>query len=343
MTTKQSLKIRIRKHVGAVAIEHALGGFARVSRLHPRARLSLHGVERIRDVAYRRTGSHAHLLDVYRPIARPIASHLPVVLYVHGGAFRMLSKDSHWLMALAFARRGHLVFNINYRLAPKHRFPAAIEDVCAAYAWVVENAARWGGDATRIVVAGESAGANLVTSLTIATTYHRREPWARAAFDMGVVPRATLPACGMFQVSDPARFARRRKLPAWTAEHIDVCSEGYLPKTAFAAPHGLDLADPLLVFERGDRPLRPLPPFFIIAGTHDPIFDDSRRLHAALGKVGAESELAVYPGEVHAFHALVWRPAARDAWRRMLEFVEKGDADETLSRHETRATLRGLP
>jgi acetyl esterase len=262
------------------------------------------------------------------------------VLYVHGGAFRMLSKDSHWLMALAFARRGHLVFNINYRLAPKHRFPTAVEDVCAAYTWVIANAAKWGGDPSRIVVAGESAGANLVTSLTIAATYRRREPWARAVFDLGVVPKATLPACGMLQVSDPERFSRRRKLPRWTADHIEIVSDDYLPERSFAAPHGLDLADPLLVFERGDRPDRALPPFFIIAGTHDPIFDDSRRLHAALANVGADSELAVFPGEIHAFHALVWRPAARDAWRRMLEFVGKEEARDNRSSLDVRAPLR---
>ena len=50
------------------------------------------------------------------------------MLYVHGGGFRILSKDTHWIMGLAFARRGFLVFNIGYRLAPKHPFPAAIAD-----------------------------------------------------------------------------------------------------------------------------------------------------------------------------------------------------------------------
>jgi alpha/beta hydrolase fold len=54
----------------------------------------------------------------------------PIVFYVHGGAFRILSKDTHWVMALSFARRGFVVFNVSYRLAPKHRFPAPLEDVC---------------------------------------------------------------------------------------------------------------------------------------------------------------------------------------------------------------------
>ena len=61
---------------------------------------------------------------------------------MHGGAFQSLSKDTHWLMGLAFARRGYVVFSINYRLAPKHRFPAGLQDACTAARWVHENAAR---------------------------------------------------------------------------------------------------------------------------------------------------------------------------------------------------------
>ena len=80
-----------------------------------------------------------HLLDIYRSTVHPPP--WPVVLYVHGGGFRILSKDTHWLMGLIFARRGYLVFNINYRLAPRHTFPAALQDAAAAYAWVVRHAA----------------------------------------------------------------------------------------------------------------------------------------------------------------------------------------------------------
>ncbi|MFO0635528.1 MAG: alpha/beta hydrolase [Nannocystaceae bacterium] len=88
---------------------------------------------------------------MYRP--QGAAESRPVVLYVHGG-FRVLSKDSHWIMGLAFARAGYVVFNIGYRLAPRHPFPAALQDAAAALAWVHEHAARAGGDASRLVLAG---------------------------------------------------------------------------------------------------------------------------------------------------------------------------------------------
>ena len=65
------------------------------------------------------------------------------------------------------ARRGMLVFNINYRLSPRHPFPAALTDCSAALEYVVREAPRLGGDLSRLVLAGESAGANLVTALTL--------------------------------------------------------------------------------------------------------------------------------------------------------------------------------
>src|SRR5690606_7492163 len=141
-----------------------------------------------------------HRLDVYRPRDRGRA--LPIVFYVHGGGFRILSKDTHWLMGLAFARRGYLVFNIGYRLAPEHPFPCAVEDVADAFAWMVDHAEADGGDLSRVVYAGESAGANLVTSLALQTVFEREESFARRVFETGISPKAVVPACGLFQVSD---------------------------------------------------------------------------------------------------------------------------------------------
>ena len=67
-----------------------------------------------------------------------------MVFYVHGGAFHLLSKDTHWLMGLVFARYGYLVVNISYRLAPQHPYPAAVEDTFAAYRWMAERITQLG-------------------------------------------------------------------------------------------------------------------------------------------------------------------------------------------------------
>jgi acetyl esterase/lipase len=225
--------------------------------------------------------------------------------------------------ALAFARRGYVVFNVNYRLAPAHRFPAAIADVCHAYAFALESAARFGADPSRVVVAGESAGANLATSLTLATTFERPEPFAKLAFDTGIVPRAVVPACGIFQVTDTARFARRKQgFSRFVAERLREVETGYLgPSPTMAS---LDLADPLCFFERGPEPARPVPPFFLPVGTKDPLLDDTRRLARALRAMGVSAEEEYYPGEIHAFHAFVMRAAARKCW---------GDTFAFLARH----------
>src|SRR6266568_8892552 len=172
MRSMPALKL-LRMKAGALFVDNAFRGLSRLGRLHPRADPGRHGVEVLRDIAYLPTGQRAHTLDVYRP--RDRSGPLPVVLYVHGGGFRILSKETHWLMALAFARRGFIVFNINYRLAPLEPYPAAIADACAAYVWVERNAARYGGDTSRLVLAGESAGANLVTALTLTAVMPRPE------------------------------------------------------------------------------------------------------------------------------------------------------------------------
>lgn len=291
-------------------------GLARAGRLHPDARPARHGVTVERDLRY--GPDPLHVLDVYRPRHR--GGLLPVVFYVHGGAFRILSKDTHWLMGLAFSRRGYLVVNISYRLAPAHPYPAAIEDTCRAWRWMLAELPRLGGDPTRIAVAGESAGGNLVTALTLAACQRRSEPYARAVFDAGVVPRAALPFCALLEVSRPERHAARRRVPGWIQGMLDRTAASYLGD----APPGpsRDLADPLVVLERGDAMERPLPPMFAPVGTRDPLLDDTRRLEKVLAARGVPCEARYYPGGVHAFHAFVWQPQARQCWRDALGFLD---------------------
>jgi len=309
---------RLRRRVGSAAAKMVFEGLSRMGRMHPRADPSAHGVKVIKDVAYRPGGDRAHRLDVYQP-ATP--GPWPVVLYVHGGAFRILSKETHWVMALAFARRGYLVLNAEYRLAPLHPFPAGLEDVCDAWRFAVTEAARYGGDLDRgLVLAGESAGANLVASLALACSYARPEAYAQAVFALGRVPTAVVPACGLFQVSDPERFGRRKALPRWLLDRIEETRDAYLGHDPDARH---DLADPVRVLERGEVPARPLPPFFLPVGTADPILDDTRRMHAALTALGVASTVKYYPGEPHAFHALVFRAAARQCWDDTFAFLDQ--------------------
>lgn len=317
-TRSTGLGERLRRRAGGTALRLMFEGLARGAALTPRARRAMRSVEVIRDVPYLASGLDAHLLDVWRP--RGVTGPLPVVLYVHGGAFRILSKETHWVLALAFARRGYVVFSINYRLAPQHPYPAAVADTCDAWRWVLRNAARYGGDPERAVVAGESAGGNLAASLAVASCYAHPEPWARAVFDAPIRPRAVVPLCGVLQVRDAARFARRRPLPVWVSDRLEEVERGYLGP-ATTAPAVPDLADPLLILE-SRAPDRPLPPFFASVGTRDPLLDDTRRLGAALERLGVPHAVRVYPGEPHAFQAFVYRPAARRSWADLFAFLD---------------------
>jgi acetyl esterase len=310
---QRSLRSLITHNVANVFFE----GLSRANRLNPFADPRRHQVEVIRDIPYAGSAHPSHRLDIYRPI--DVSEPLPVVLYLHGGGFSLLSKETHWLMALLFARAGYVVCNVSYRLAGDHPFPAALEDAVDALCWIDRNAEQWGGDANRLVFAGESAGANLATALAIATCYRRSEPYAQRAFQTGLVPRAVVAGCGLLQVSDPGRFARRRKLPWWIASMLNGISRDYLR----GVTRGSELADPLLILERCEKPDRPLPAFFAFAGTRDPILDDTRRLERALQDLRVAHEVEIFPGELHAFHALPYRAASRRCWRETLSFLRR--------------------
>jgi len=328
----QRTRKRLRRQLSNIIGEGFFGTLSRVGRLHPMSKPAKHGVQVIRDVEYLRSGNPRHTLDIYRPSKH--SGTLPIVIYMHGGGFNLLSKNTHWLMGLAFARAGYLVFNVDYRLAPKNPFPAAVSDICAALEWVSENARAHGGDLGRLVFAGESAGGNLATALTICCCYRRPEPFAQRAFATGLVPTAVAPACAPLQVSNPGRLNRKRKLPRWVNEILEGINEAYLGNLHDPAPGEFDLADPLHVFERREHPDRALPAFFVPIGTRDPLLDDTRRLDRALKALGVECEARYYEGELHAFHALVWRRQARRCWREQLAFLARALQHPREPRHE---------
>jgi acetyl esterase len=173
-----------------------------------------------------------------------------------------------------------------------------------------------------VVLAGESAGANLAASLALTLAYEREEPFAREAHATGVVPKAVVPACGVFQVSDMARLKKRKPgMSTFIADRLAEVEAAYLGSDPASCSR--DLADPLLVLERGEAPSRPLPPFFLPVGTRDPLLPDTRRMALALRALGVEAVDAYYPGELHAFHALVMRESARRCWRDTFDFLDR--------------------
>lgn len=115
-----------------------------------------------RDIAYVSDGHERQTLDIYLPAGAKL---WPVIVYIHGGAFRMGSK--HDRVPLAMLARGYAIVAINYRLSQHAIFPAQIQDCKAAVRWVRAHATTYQLDATRIIAWGESAGGHLASMLGV--------------------------------------------------------------------------------------------------------------------------------------------------------------------------------
>jgi len=277
------------------------------------------------NVPYRNSRRRSHLLDVYR--RRDAVGALPSIVYIHGGAFSMMSKDTHRIMAYVLAAQGYQVFNINYRLGPVHSYPKPLKDVMAALEWVVDNGCKYGADTERLAIIGESAGANLTTALAYCATHPRPEPFAQSIFERDVKLACVAPLYGLLDLHDVTRFwrdpYRNRRMASWIKGEIRGTAYSYLGRRVNRALQ-FPLASPLRLFEEDAVDgSRPLPPFFTTVGTADPLLEDTIRLNDALQRRATECELHVFRGEIHAFNVLLWRAAARAQWGALFDFLDK--------------------
>lgn len=325
-----SVVTRARRRAGSAVVDGFFRTAARLGGAMPAANPERHGVSVVRDLAY---GHDAwwHRADLYRPETEvrpwdvrpdPVTGLRPVCVYLHGGGFRILDKDTHWIAGLAFARRGWLTLNLRYRLGADHPYPAALSDAALALAWLARELPALGGDPARVIFAGESAGANLALTLATVLAFDIDEPWAEPLYASGVYPRAVLPAQGIFQVTDTARLWRDRPMSPFVQDRLTEVEHAYVPPG-----HDAPLADPLLVLESDAPTARPFPPTWLAVGTRDPLLDDTRRLAAALVQRGVPHEVTYWPGEVHAFHMFAFLPKSRACWRDMLAFAAKSVND----------------
>jgi acetyl esterase/lipase len=135
-----------------------------------------------------------HRLDLYRPEA---GRDLPVLLFAHGGVWRLGSKDEYRNIGETFARRGILTAVVNYRLTPAVRHPAHAQDVAAAVAWLAAHAPEHGGRADRIFLSGHSAGGHLISLLLFDKRY-----LATVGIDADRLA-GVIPLSGIFDLTQP--------------------------------------------------------------------------------------------------------------------------------------------
>lgn len=264
-----------------------------------------------RDIPYVHGGGRRQSLDVVVPT---VGGPYPVLLYLHGGGWRGGDKKSTTRICKCFARDGLLVFNANYRLAPRHGLREQVKDVADAVRWARDNAARYGGDPERFVIGGESAGAHLASLYAAAA----RDGRLSEAFSLGqMVPpdliKGLLLFYGVYDLESALRSA--------SAAARAAVSRG-LGEEWGASPESLRLASPIAYVGSG------YPPAFICSGEEDDIHEQSVLLEASLGSAGVGHRVMFFPRDAgnpapHGFLAVYTLESSRAAMRAALEFVRE--------------------
>ena len=248
------------------------------------------GITQCRNISY---GSHGkwNLLDVYYPDG---TTHpLPTIVSIHGGGYVYGNKEIYRRYGMDMARRGFAFVNFNYRLAPKWRFPAPLWDTNSVMEWICKNAVRYHLDPTRIILVGDSAGAQLASQYAAIAT----NPEYASTFPMRL-PDITIRVlglnCGMY---DPKAFV---------GNGVSGVAKDYLGRH-------FDPADPrLLVLEAiGTN----YPPAHITTAHHDFLKDNAQPMFEFLSEKGIPCKLDCYGSDEdktvgHVFHVTITNPEA---------------------------------
>lgn len=217
---------------------------------------------------------------IYRPSG---TAPLPVLVYLHGGGWVVGDLDTHDKVCRELcAGVGALTVSVDYRLAPEHKFPAAVDDSLAATEWVCRHAAELGGDPARVAIGGDSAGA------TLSTVVARRLRDAGApglAAQLLVYPAARLDATVTQSMIDNATGYRLQRADMeWFRSH-------YLRSDA----DGLHAdASPLRAADLAD-----LPPALVQTCEFDPLRDEGEEYGRALRVAGVATTVSRYDGAIH--------------------------------------------
>lgn len=208
-----------------------------------------------------------------------------LLVYFHGGGFVLGGHESCEAVCRVIARRtGLAVVSIDYRLAPEHPFPAAVEDGVAAFRWLRDHLSELDVPVGRIAVAGESAGGNLTAVVANATA---RDEAGGPVFQ-----------CPIFPVADWAEKSRSYELfpSGWflTEAQMDWYGERYLP--------GLDRRNPLAspIYAPLDE-LADVAPACVVTAGFDPLRDEGRAYAQRLAEAGVEVRHLEFRGFIHGF------------------------------------------
>jgi acetyl esterase len=221
---------------------------------------------------------------LYVPPGAASRDPLPLLVYFHGGGWVIGDLETHDdPCRFLAAHSGAALLAVDYRLAPEHPFPAAVEDAEAAYRWAVANCELLGADPNRVAVGGDSAGANLAAALCLT---------AREA-------GTQLPAMQLliYPVTDASGEAPSRRAFGegflLTRNDMDWFEERYLPEDG-------DRGDPRVSVLRAPD-LTGLPPAYVATAGFDPLRDEGEAFANRLREAGVPVALRRHPGLVHSY------------------------------------------
>jgi acetyl esterase/lipase len=255
------------------------------------------------DVVYGTAGGEPLKLDVYIPTNLP--GPLPAIVVLHGGGWYAGAKEDCRAFAQAFADYGYVAVSPGYRLAPRHRFPAPLEDVKCAVRWLRANAQEFHVDPDRIGAMGISAGGHLALMLGVTGPDDGFEGQGGHAAQSSLV-RAVISLMG------PTDLARTGWMAGTERMIIDL-----MGGTREQIPAAYRAASPLAYVRSY------CPPVLLVHGTQDPVvpYEQADALQAALRGAGVESWLEPLPGKGHGFD---WSPLD---WQRcrglMIQFADQ--------------------
>ena len=225
---------------------------------------------------------------LYAPRALVGREGSPLLVFLHGGGFLYGDLETHDPSCRLLAERAQVrVLALDYRLAPEHTFPAAVDDCWSAYQWVAEHAEQLGADPDRLAVGGDSAGGCLATVV------------AMRAASAGVPCRHQLL---VYPVTDRVTTSESRRLFATgfylTQDFVDLATASYLSDPAEVSHPDVS---PALAEKIPDG----LAPALVVTAGFDPLRDEGEAWARTLADAGVEVRLKRYPGFIHGFFNVV--------------------------------------
>jgi acetyl esterase len=220
---------------------------------------------------------------LYKPLTlRQIDGLSPCLVFFHGGGWVIGNLDSHDVACRTLADEGQLiVMSVDYRLAPEHKFPAAVDDAIAATEWISSNSRELGIDASRLIVGGDSAGGNLAAVVAI----HAREAGPKLAGQVLIYPATDFAMTHPSHRESETDALLTHSVIRWFRDHYLGTSDGEHWK-----------ASPARV-----EKLSGLPPAFVLTAGADPLRDEGNEFAKRHGEAGVAVVHRTYPGQFHGF------------------------------------------